>query len=31
MADVLIGERGKHIAPKVLSDWKIKLSKYGKA
>ena len=30
MANVLIKERGKHIAPKVLTDWKTKLSQYGK-
>lgn len=28
MADRLIAERGKHIAPKVLTDWKIQLSQY---
>lgn len=30
MANVLIKDRGKHIAPKVLTDWKTKLSQYGK-
>lgn len=30
MANLLIKERGKHIAPKVLTDWKTKLSQYGK-
>jgi hypothetical protein len=30
MADKLIQERGKHISPKVLTDWKTSLYKYGK-
>lgn len=29
MADMLIKERGKHISPKVLTDWTISLQKYG--
>ncbi|SRR5579883_488923 len=29
MADTLIKERGKHISPRVLADWKISLQKYG--
>ncbi len=28
MADELIGKRGKHIAPKVLTSWQADLSKY---
>jgi hypothetical protein len=30
MADKLIQERGKHISPKILTDWKKSLQKYGK-
>ena len=29
MADTLIKERGKHISPKILAEWKISLEKYG--
>lgn len=29
MADMLIKERGKHIAPKVLRDWKTRLNNYS--
>ncbi|GAA6615502.1 hypothetical protein [Scytonema sp. NUACC26] len=29
MADTLIKERGKHISPRVLADWKISLQQYG--
>jgi hypothetical protein len=29
MADSLINERGKHISPKVLTDWTTSLQKYG--
>ncbi|MDJ0795778.1 MAG: hypothetical protein QNJ51_02890 [Calothrix sp. MO_167.B12] len=29
MADMLIQERGKHISPKVLTNWTTSLQKYG--
>lgn len=31
MADMLIQERGKHISPKVLTDWTTSLQKYGES
>ncbi len=30
MADQLIQERGKHISPQTLEDWKKSLQKYGR-